>query len=238
MKRSVLISGANSGIGFASVQLFLENGYFVFGHYHRSKVNLEGIECDTLMPVQGDHSDPNEVKKIFNKCINERRNIDILINNAGTFSFSNDVADISEEDFDRVIHVNLKAPFLLSQLVFEKMRERKWGRIVNISSIGLKYGGGAGSMPYTISKSGLEAMTMAFAKAGAPHNILVNAIRVGVTDTAFHDLNPNKDMKKRIGVIPLKRMATPEEIAETIFFLTSEKSSFTTGSIITVAGGE
>ena len=93
-------------------------------------------------------------------------------------------------------------------------------------------------MPYTVSKAGLETMTMAFAKAGAPYNILVNAIRAGVTDTKFHDLNPGKNMRKRIEMIPLKRMATTQEITNTVFFLTSEKSSFTTGSIITVAGGE
>ena len=81
-------------------------------------------------------------------------------------------------------------------------------------------------------------MTRAFAKAGAPHNILVNAVRAGVVDTGFHDLNFKKDMKKRINMIPLKRMASPREIADTVLFLTSDKSAFTTGTVITVAGGE
>lgn len=238
MKRSVLITGANGGIGLALVKRYLENDHHVIGHYHRTKSRLEATARDELCTIRADLADPKMVRQLFDRCVKERGGIDILINNAGTFSFSRDVTGISEADFDRVVQINLKAPFLLSQLVFKKMQTKNWGRIVNISSIGLKYGGSIGSMPYTISKSGLETMTLAFAKAGAPYNILVNAVRAGITDTTFHDLNPKKDIKKRIDMIPLKRMATPEEIADTVFFLTSEKSSFTTGSIITVAGGE
>ena len=118
------------------------------------------------------------------------------------------------------------------------MKRNKCGRIINISSIGVKYGGHPNSAPYTISKAALEAMTILFAKAGAPHNVLVNAVRVGATDTDFHKLNPSKDLSSRINLIPLKRLADPSEIASTIYFLASEESSFVTGSVITVAGGE
>jgi len=84
----------------------------------------------------------------------------------------------------------------------------------------------------------LETMTISFAKAGAPHNVLVNALRVGVTDTDFHKRNPKKKLNSRTDLVPLKRLAEPAEIANTIFFLASEESSFITGSVITVAGGE
>ena len=160
------------------------------------------------------------------------KKVDILINNAGTFSFSKNIEYIPEIDFDRVIKVNLKAPFILSQLAMESMKKQKWGRIINISSIGVKYGGNPGSSVYTISKAALETMTLCFARAGAPFNVLVNAVRAGVVDTKFHDLNPSKNMEKRVALIPLKRCAGPEEIAETIAFIISEKSSFTTGSVI------
>jgi len=190
------------------------------------------------MLIKGDLSNSKSITEIYYKCLSSGRTIDILINNAGTFSYADSIETIKEKDFDRVLQVNLKAPFLFSQLVFNDMKKQGWGRIINMSSIGVKFGGSPGSLPYTVSKSGLETMTIAFAKAGAPYNILVNAIRIGVTDTKFHDLNPKKNMDKRINMIPLKRMASPQEISDTVFFLTSDKSTFTTGSIITIAGGE
>ena len=137
-----------------------------------------------------------------------------------------------------MFNVNVKSPFLLSMRFVELMKDYKRGRIINISSIGVKYGGSVNSMPYTISKAALEAMTVSFAKEGAKYNILVNALRVGVTNTGIHDKSNNKNMNKRVEMIPLKRMAEPEEIAEYILFLSSEQCNFTTGSIITIAGGE
>lgn len=238
MKRNVLITGANSGIGLALLKRLLEDDYFIFAHYHSSDNNLKSIKSDNIYPVYGDFCRTEDIKRVFNKCLEVGGRIDILINNAGAFSISSNIEEISEDDFDKIININLKAPFILSQLTLESMKKSKWGRIVNVSSIGVKYGGNPGSAVYTISKAALEKMTICFAKAGAPFNILVNAVRAGVVDTKFHDLNPFKDMKKRTMMVPLKRCARPEEIAETIAFIISEKSSFTTGSIITVAGGE
>jgi len=238
MKKKVIVTGANSGIGLASTKLLLKEGYFVFAHYHSSNENLKAIKNDNIYTIKGDFSKTVDIKNVFNKCLEIGKSIDILINNAGTFSISKSIEDIPEKDFNRVFCINVKAPFILSQLALKSMKEKGWGRIVNISSIGVKYGGKPESALYTISKAALETMTISFAKAGAPHNILVNAIRAGVTDTKFHSLTPNKDMKKRIQLIPLKRCATPDEIAKTISFIVSNKSTFTTGSIITVAGGE
>ena len=238
MKKTILITGANSGIGLSLVKTYLAKDYIVYAHYNRLNNNLLKLKNNLLYLVQGDFSDTKEIKKVFYSCVKKGMDIDILINNAGTFSQAKNIEEIIEQDFDRVFQVNLKAPFLLSQMALGVMKEKQWGRIINISSIGVKFGGGVGSVPYTVSKSGLETMTLAFSKAGAPYNVLVNAIRVGVTDTKFHDLNPNKNLENRAGLIPLKRMATTKEIADTIYFLTTDKSSYTTGSIITIAGGE
>ena len=238
MKKIVLITGANSGIGLASVKRLLKDDYFIFAHYHTTNNNLKKIKSNSLYIIPGDFNESKNVKKVFNTCMEIKNRIDILINNAGTFSTASSIEDISEDSFNKVMDVNLKAPFILSQLVLHEMKKNKWGKIINISSIGVKYGGNPGSAVYTISKAAMEKMTICFAKEGAPFNILVNAIRVGVVDTKFHDLNPSKNMEKRAKLIPLKRCAKPEEIAETIAFIVSDKSSFTTGSIITVAGGE
>ena len=151
---------------------------------------------------------------------------------------SNEIENISLESYEYVMAVNIRAPFILSQLALRKMKAQNGGRIINVSSIGVKYGGNPVSASYTISKSALESMTYLFAKAGAPYNVLVNAVRVGLTDTNFHKNNPLKDLEKRKKLIPLRRMARAEEISNTIYFLTSSESSYTTGSLITIAGGE
>lgn len=235
--KKVLITGANGGIGLALTKRFLEEDFFVFAHYHASAHNLESLDSENLFLIQGDFENLQNASKVFNSCIGNG-SIDILVNNAGMFCICESISQISDKDFDTVLTVNLKAPFLLSKLVLEEMRKRQWGRIISISSIGVKFAGSAGSAAYTISKAALESMTLSFAKEGAPYNILANVVRVGVTNTKFHDLNPKKNMEKRIQSIPLKRWAEPEEIVDAVIFLASERSSFITGSILTVSGGE
>ncbi len=236
--RTVLITGANSGIGFSSIKLFLNNGYKVFAHYNSNKNNLDIIEDKNLILFQANFMNLNETEELFNNILKITKTIDVLVNNAGLYSPVESFNDLGLEVFDDVLNVNLKSPFLLSQKFINLMKSYNRGRIINISSIGVKYGGSPTSMSYTISKSALETMTIAFAKEGAKYNILVNALRVGVTNTEIHNISKNKNMDNRIKMIPLQRIAEPEEIAEYILFLASPKSSFTTGSIITVAGGE
>ncbi|WP_345980675.1 SDR family oxidoreductase [Sulfurimonas sp. HSL3-2] len=236
--KTVLITGANSGIGFTTVKLFLENGYKVFAHYNTSKNNLEKIKTDKLILLKSNFKNIEEVENLFEMVTKQTPTIDILVNNAGLYAPADNFSGLGIKLFDDVLNVNLKAPFLLSKKFIELMKNYKRGKIINISSIGVKYGGSIKSMQYTIAKSALETMTLGFAKEGAKYNILVNALRVGVTDTSIHSKVKDKNMKERIEMIPLKRMAKPEEISEYILFLSSEKSNFTTGSIITISGGE
>jgi NAD(P)-dependent dehydrogenase (short-subunit alcohol dehydrogenase family) len=120
------------------------------------------------------------------------------------------------------------------------MSKKKNGRIINISSGGWKYGGGKTSVHFGASKAALEALTMAFAKIGAPHNVLVNAIRPGATNTPGHlqRYPDTSDFSARVNLVPLKRLAKPSEISNMVLFLASSKSSFMTNTIISVAGGE
>ena len=236
--KTVLITGANSGIGFATAKLFLENGYKVFAHYHNSKDSLEKIESSRLVLFQSDLNNLIETDELFRSVLKYTSTLDVLVNNAGVYHSVSNFNELTLESLDNTLNVNLKSPFLLSKNYLELMKKYNRGRIINISSIGVKYGGSVNSMNYTISKSALETMSTSFAKEGAKYNILVNALRVGATDTNIHLSSKNKNMSKRIDMIPLKRMAQPEEIAEYILFLSSDKSSFTTGSILTIAGGE
>ena len=134
--------------------------------------------------------------------------------------------------------MNVKAPWLLSRAAIDIMSKQGYGRIVNISSVGVKFDGSIATMHYSASKGALETLTMSFAKAGAPHNVLVNAVRAGVTDTEFHAKLNRPDLSKRINLVPLKRLAEPKEIAEAVLFLAGNQSSYVTGTILTVAGGE
>jgi len=229
--KKVLITGSNSGIGLATTKLFLENSYFVIAHYNSSKSNLDKLRNANLQLVKANFTNIDEVKTLASNLTE----VDILINNAGYYHNE----DISElENIDIATNVNIKAPLLLSNSVIPNMQKNQFGRIINISSIGVKYGGNIKTLHYTMSKASLEIMTIALAKKFAKDNILINSLRVGITDTDIHKFNKGKNMDNRIKLIPLERMAEPKEIAEMILFLSSDKSSFATGSTITISGGE
>jgi len=238
----VLVTGASSGIGFQIAKDFLLEGAFVGVHYCNNlkgaKRLLKYAKNKQCKIFKSDFSSSKEVSTLWNEFILwSKGHIDVLVNNASfvkPISFEN----LSEEDWDRTFQVNLKAAFQLSRAAFSIMSKKKNGRIINISSGGWKYGGGKDTVHYSASKAALEALTMAFAKIGAPHNVLVNAIRPGATKTPFHKKIGRNDLSARINLVPLKRLAKPSEISHTVLFLASSKSSFITNTIISVTGGE
>ena len=148
------------------------------------------------------------------------------------------INELSEWAWDNTFQVNVKAAFLLGRAALSQMQEQKSGRIISISSIGLKFGGGINTVHYSASKAALEAVTASLAKAGAPFNVLVNTVRAGVTDTPMHEKIGRTDMSDRASLIPLKRLALPSEISRAVQFLAGDNSSFVTGSVLTVSGGE
>ena len=239
--KSVLVTGASSGIGFHVAQQFLSRGARVGLHYCQRRAGVEElareIPSDRCAIFQADFSDSHQVHGLWSEFYDWAGDVSVLVNNAGDASTAMPMSEFSEEAWDRTFQINLKAPVILSQLAMKVMKQASWGRIINISSIGVKYGGGQTSAHYSASKSALEAMTLSFAKEGAPNNVLVNAIRAGVTDTPIHQ-KMGKDLSSRAKLIPLERVAAPSEIASMVIFLASEESSFVTGGILPVAGGE
>ena len=241
IKKTVLITGATGGIGRQISIKFAQEGWNVICHYFSSQAKAKelnkiigkfSVDCQLL---RADLISPGELLVFVDRL--KKFNIDCVINNAATQVVSKHFSQLKVRDLVDTFMANTIAPILLTSGIFMRMKERRFGRIVNISSIAAKYGGSSHSLHYGCSKLGLEGLTKTLSREGAGYNIFVNTIRPGVIDTDFHERFP-KDMKKRIGLIPLKRMGYPQDIAEMAYYLGSEKNEFITNDIITIAGGE
>src|SRR3989338_7100641 len=186
-----------------------------------------------------DVSDKAEVEEVFNKVIKEFGRLDILVNNAGIFS-PKPALEISEEEWDRTLDINLKGQFLCAQRAAKEMAKNKWGRVINISSIasggvGIGFEGAA---HYAASKGGIIGMTESLAIELAPFGINVNAIAPGAIDTPMIQAGAEtEELKKYIEKIPLKRIGRPEEVSAAVVFLASDEASYITGSTFYVDGG-
>ncbi len=239
--KTVLITGACSGIGSEIAVKFAKEGWNILCHYFSSgekikelKKTIEKFNVDCYL-FRVDLSSKNQVQSFINKL--EKLNIDSLVNNAGTYVVNRHFSKFKIDDIINIFMVNAFAPMLLTSSIFMRMKESRFGRIVNISSIAAKYGGSSYSMHYGCSKLALEGLTKTLAREGAEYNVLVNTVRPGVIDTEFHKKFP-KDMEKRIAMIPLKKMGTPGDIADMVYYLGSNKNNFITNEIITLSGGE
>ena len=239
----VLVTGSSSGIGYEIAQDFLKRGCYVGVHYNKNKRganNLvkfsDGNKCKLF---KSDFSNSKNILKLWiDFCKWSKNRVDFLINNAG-YAKPVDFRKLSEKEWDKVLTINLKSTFLLSKQAMKIMSKKKNGRIINISSGGWQYGGGPKSVHYSVSKAAIEALTFATAKIGVKDHILVNAIRPGATKTDFHKRSMGrKNLIARTNLVPLKRMAHPDEISNAVMFLCDPKSSFITNSVLDIRGGE
>ena len=216
--KNILITGGSRGIGAAIYDTFKNLGGNVLA--------LSSYDCDFL----------NDNIEKFCKTNSLNKGIDILINNAGINKIDN-FDEINNNDFDQIIKVNVKAPFILSKCVIDYMKVNNWGRIVNIASI---WGSKSKSQrtSYTTSKAALIGMTKTIAIEYAKHNILVNSVSPGFTDTELTSkILTKKEKEELINQVPIKRMASPKEIANTVAFLCSDLNTYITGQDIIVDGG-
>jgi len=241
----VLVTGASGGIGRSLVNELLKRGARVGIHYYKNKPDVQELMLNTKAEV-GENicmlkADLREMKKtehLFKEFIDWAGGIDGLVNNAGDVSIRRHFFDIEEIDIDTDLMLNLKAPFCLSRLTIKYMEKKGIkGSIVNISSIAAKFGGSPYTLFYGLSKAALETMTFSLGRYCAPLGIRINALRLGVFDTPFHQRHV-KDLTERVQMIPAKRMGNPEEAAWLIMCLLDKRSAYMNGQVVSLTGGE
>lgn len=239
-----LITGASSGIGRATAELFAASGASVAINYHKNESGAESARASITnagrraITIQADVTRTTDIHALIKRTRDELGPIDILVNNAGSLVERLKILELTEERWDEVMNLNLKSAFLCSQAVAAEMMERKTGAIINVSSIAGRNGGALGSIHYSTAKGGLITMTKGFAKELAPFGVRVNAISPGVIDTPYHEqFSTPEAMKAYVGGIPLGRVGTPEEVARIIAFLASAAASYLCGETIEINGG-
>lgn len=229
--RASVVTGCFGGMGRAVCAALKESGDRVIGLDRRPGEVDAAAAPDRF--VACDLSDIDDIRRALAE-LDDESDIGCLVNNAGLYEKIG-VFDLTLEDFDRVLTVNLRAPFLLSQHLAQKMAARGGGAIVNIASIAGKLG--SPIIPYGTSKAGLIGLTRSMAKTLAPYNIRVNAIAPGTIRTPMAaDVDPVQ-MERSLYSVAMGRMGEPEEIAGVVRFLAGDAATYMTGSIVDVAGG-
>jgi len=239
--RVAVITGSSRGIGKAIAIEFARRGAVVVVNYLNSPEYAEEVTATIssfggrALAIQADVSTHNQTQSMVKKVIDEFGNIDILVNNAG-ITRDQLIMLMSEEDWDSVINTNLKSTFICSKIVLRYMIRKRYGKIINITSISGQMGN-PGQTNYSASKAGQIGFTKSLAREVAARNITVNAIAAGYIDTEIWKNVPDDIQKNMINLIPLRRKGKPEEIAYLAAFLASNQADYITGQIIGIDGG-
>ncbi len=238
-----LITGASSGIGQATAIELAKNGADIVVNYchslegaERTKKEVEKTGQRALL-VQADITKDEQVKSMVQKAIDAYGRIDILIANSGGIIERAKIGEMSNLLWHNMMDLNLNSVFMTCREVIPYMLKQKAGSIVTITSIAAQNGGGPGAVPYATSKAAIEGFTRGLAKELIDEGIRVNAVSPGVIHTGFFKNTPSEVVKKFESGIPMKRMGNPEEVAQLIHFLISEKASYITGMIYGITGG-
>lgn len=239
--KCAVITGATRGIGREIALKYASLGANIVINYRSSdaeaielKDELEKLGVNTLI-VKADVSDFEQASNLINEAKNAFGRIDILVNNAG-ITKDTLIIRMTEEDFDKVIEVNLKGAFNCLRAVSPIMLKQKSGKIINMSSV-VGVLGNPGQVNYCASKAGVIGMTKSLARELGSRNITVNAIAPGFIDTDMTKVLTEEQKKSMLTQVPLKRLGTTEDVANLAAFLASDGSNYITGQVISVDGG-
>jgi len=235
--KNVLITGATGGIGSALIDAFYSKEYnlFISGTNKEKLQSIKSKYTERLEVCGCDLSKDAEIENLVIKAEEYYGSIDILVNNAG-ITKDNLFLRISKEDWDQVIDINLNANFLITKLALKNMVKKRWGRIINISSDASKIGN-PGQTNYVASKSAIEGFTRSLASEVASRNITANCVSPGFINTNMLDNIEQNKLESMVKNIPCGRIGDPKDVANAVFFLASEESSYITGQVLHVNGG-
>ena len=239
--RVSIVTGGARGIGKAIVFVFLREGArvaIIDSDRERLEILRKEYEKDNkeVIVIPCDITKSSDVKEMVVQVYKKFGRIDILVNNAGIIRRGT-IETVTEEDWDRVIEVNLKGTFNCCKAVAEIMKQQGYGKIVNVSSIAGKVGDITSAPGYGSSKAGIDALTKTLARQLAQYGINVNAVSPHAIETEMSAQWSEERRREIIASIPLGRLGKPEDVAEAVLFLVSDEASFITGEILDVNGG-
>ena len=237
MARVAIVTGGTRGIGRAICEALKDDGFTVVANYGGNEEKAKAFTAETGIPAYkwdvGDH------QACLDGCAQveaEVGPIDVIVNNAG-ITRDGTLHKMSFDDWNEVMRINLGGCFNMAKATFPGMRDRKWGRIINIGSVNGQ-AGQYGQVNYAAAKSGIHGFTKALAQEGAKAGITCNAIAPGYIDTDMVAAVPEPVLEKIVAKIPVGRLGHAEEIARGVSFLCSEEAGFVTGSTMSINGGQ
>ena len=239
LDKLALVTGAAGVLGLAVVKALAEDGYRVI-MVDLDKNRLEALAGDigsAAIPCSLDVSSPDDIKNVCKQIRDKHGDVSVLVNNAGLLSNSK-LCETDDDEWRKLLSVNLDGAFYLCREWLDPMKQKGWGRIVNVSSLAMKTGGLTAGTSYTVSKGGMTALTLSIAREAAPFGVTANGIAPAYIKTPMiTEFLSREQQEQLLDQIPVKRFCEAEEVAHVVSFLVSPLSGFITGEIIDINGG-